>query len=258
MNRVNPKNPTIMALYNYKTANPAFSKDVWKGYASSSNKMTVNGIILKSFFCIFLVASTALFTWKLNEFGYNIDLIMYSGLAATIVLSIFTAFMHKLASFLVPLYALAQGFFIGGITIYAESKFKGMPIQAVGVTISTFLFMLFLYKARIVKVTERFRSVLFVAIALIMTIYAGSWSLHFFNIETPFTILDNSSYLAIAFNILAAGVAAFTLLLDFDFIERKKNHVPRYMEWVATWGLLMTLIWVYVEAFRLMKRIVLH
>ena len=220
--------------------------------------MTVNGIILKSFFCISLVASTALLTWKLSELGYNIDLIMYSGLAATIVLSVFTAFMHKLASLLVPLYALAQGFFIGGITIYAESKFKGMPMQAIGVTISTFLFMLFLYKARIVKVTERFRSVLFVAIAIIMTIYTASWTLHLFNIETPFTILDNSSYLAIAFNILAAGVAAFTLLLDFDFIERKKNHVPRYMEWVATWGLLMTLIWVYIEAFRLMKKIVLN
>lgn len=247
-----------MALYNYKTANPAFSKDVWKGYASSSNKMTVNGIIIKSFFCISLVAFTALLTWKLYKFGFSIDYIMYGGLAATIVLSVLIALMHRLASILVPLYALAQGFFIGGITIYAESKFKGMPMQAIGVTLSTFMFMLFLYKARIVKVTDRFRSVLFVAITIIMTIYAVSWSLHLFNIATPFTILDSSSYLAIAFNVLAAGVAAFTLLLDFDFIERKKNHVPRYMEWVATWGLLMTLIWVYIEAFRLMKRFVFH
>lgn len=247
-----------MALYNYKTTNPAFSKDVWKGYASTSNKMTVNGILIKSFFCIFLVAFTAFLTRKLHFMGYNIDLIMYGGLTATFIFSILTAFMHRLAPVLVPLYALAQGFLLGAITIYAENKFKSIPFQAIGVTMSTFFLMLFLYKARIVKVTERFRTVLFVSIALIMTIYAISWTLLFIDIKTPFTILDNSSYLAIAFNILAAGVAAFALLLDFDFIERKKNHVPRYMEWVATWGLLVTLVWVYVEAIRLVKRMVFN
>lgn len=89
-------------------------------------------------------------------------------------------------------------------------------------------------KKRIIKVTERFKSVLFVAIVIIITIYAAGWSLHLFDIETPFTIVDNSFYLAIVFNILAAGAATFTLLLDFDFIERKKNCVPRYMKWVAT------------------------
>ncbi|MCF6280172.1 MAG: Bax inhibitor-1/YccA family protein [Flavobacteriaceae bacterium] len=247
-----------MALYTYKTSNPAFSRDVWKGYASTSNKMTVSGIILKSFFCILLVAFTAWFTWILQQKGYNINTIIYSGLIGTIFFSLLTAFIHRLASVLVPLYALSLGFFLGGISIYAESRFKGMPLQAVGVTISTFFIMLFLYKSKIVKVTGRFRSVLVVAISIIMTIYALSWALHFFNIKTPFTILDNSSYLAIAFNTIAAGVAAFTLLLDFDFIERKKNHVPKYMEWVATWGLLVTLVWVYVEALRIMKKIALN
>ncbi|MDT0553532.1 Bax inhibitor-1/YccA family protein [Urechidicola vernalis] len=247
-----------MALYNYKTANPAFSKDVWKGYASTSNKMTVNGIILKSLFCIFLLLTSAIFTWKMQEFGFNINILMYGGLVAALFFSLLTAFIHRLAPILVPLYALAQGLFIGGVTIYAESKFSGIAMQAIGVTISTFFLMLFLYKSRIVKVTQRFKSVIFVSIAIIMTIYACSWTLHFFNIETPFAILDSSSYLAIAFNALAAGVAAFTLLLDFDFIERKKNHVPRYMEWVATWGLLVTLVWVYVEAIRLMKKMVIN
>ncbi len=99
---------------------------------------------------------------------------MYGGLAATLIFSLLTAFTHRLAPVLVPLYALTQGFFLGGITIYAESKFKGMPMQAIGVTISTFFLMLFLYRARIVKVTERFRSVFFVSLALIMSIYAIS------------------------------------------------------------------------------------
>jgi uncharacterized YccA/Bax inhibitor family protein len=256
--QVNPTIPTKMDLYTYKTSNPAFSRDVWKGYASTSNKMTVNGIIIKSFFCILLVISTAWFTWTLQNTNFNINTIMYGGLIGTVFFSLLTAFIHRLAPILVPLYALSLGFFLGGISIYAESKFKGMPIQAIGVTISTFFIMLFLYKSKIVKVTERFRSVLVVAIGIIMTIYAISWALLYFNIETPFTILDNSSYLAIAFNIIASGVAAFTLLLDFDFIERKKNHVPRYMEWVATWGLLVTLVWVYFEALRIMKKIALN
>ena len=254
-----PHNPHIMALYTYKTSNPAFSKDVWKGYASTSNKMTVNGIILKSFFCLFLVASTAWFTWILQAKGYNVNTIMYFGLIGSIFFSLLTAFIHRLASILVPLYALSLGLFLGGISIYAESKFKGMPMQAIGVTITTFFVMLFLYKSKIVKVTERFRSVLVVAISIIMTIYALSWILNTFDINAPFTTLEStSSYLTIAFNTIAAGVAAFTLLLDFDFIERKKNHVPKYMEWVATWGLLVTLVWVYVEALRIMKKIAIN
>ncbi len=248
-----------MALYSYKTSNPAFSRDVWKGYSSSSNKMTVNGIILKSFFCLFLVAITAWFTQTLQIKGYNLNSIMYLGLVGSIFFSLLTAFIHRLAAILVPLYSLSLGLFLGSISIYTESKFQGMPIQAIGVTITTFFAMLFLYKSKIVKVTERFRSVLIVAIAIIMTIYAISWLLNTFNIELPFSSIDsNSSYLSIAFNTLAAGVAAFTLLLDFDFIERKKNHVPRYMEWVATWGLLVTLVWVYVEALRIMKKIAIN
>lgn len=258
MNRVNPQTPTIMALYNYKTTNPAFSKDVWKGYASTSNKMTVNGILLKSFFCILLVSSSTFFTWNAYNQGFNIDLFMYGGLIATFVFSLLTAFIHRLAAVLVPLYSLALGFFLGGVTVYAEAKFNGMPIQAIGVTLSTFLLILFLYKARLVQVSQRFKSVLVVAIAIILTIYAVSWSLHLFNIETPFALLDSTSYLSIGFNIIAAGVVAFTLLLDFDFIERKKNHVPKYMEWVATWGLLITIVWVYIEAIRLVKRMVLN
>jgi len=247
-----------MALYSYKTSNPAFSKDVWKGYTSTSNKMTINGVLLKSLFCIFLVSLTTIFIWEIKDIGYSINIFMYGGLIAALFFSLITAFIHRFAVILVPLYALALGLFLGGITSFAHNKFNGIPIQAIGVTMSTFLLMLFLYKAKIVKVSGRFRSVLIVAIALIITIYALSWVLQLFNIKTPFTILGSSSYLAIAFNIIAAGIAAFTLLLDFDFIERKKNHVPKYMEWVATWGLLITLVWVYIEAFRLMKRMVIN
>ena len=140
-----------MALYTYKTSNPAFSKDVWKGYTSSSKKMTVNGIILKSFFCLLLVASTAWFTWVLYSRGYNLNTIMYTGLIGSLFFSLLTAFLHRLAAVLVPLYALSLGLFLGGVSIYAESKFKGMPMQAIGVTITTFFVMLFLYKLKIIK-----------------------------------------------------------------------------------------------------------
>jgi uncharacterized YccA/Bax inhibitor family protein len=221
--------------------------------------MTVNGIILKSFFCLLLVASTAWFAWTLQSKGFNLNTIMYLGLFGSIFFSLLIAFLHRLAPVLVPLYSLSLGLFLGGVSIYAESKFKVIPMQAIGVTITTFFVMLFLYKSKIVKVTERFRSVLIVAISIIMTIYAISWSLNTFDIQLPFTALEStSSYLTIAFNTIAAGVAAFTLLLDFDFIERKKNHVPKYMEWVATWGLLVTLVWVYVEALRIMKKIAMN
>ncbi|MCK5815648.1 MAG: Bax inhibitor-1/YccA family protein [Flavobacteriaceae bacterium] len=247
-----------MASYNYKTTNPAFSRGVWRGYSSTSNKMTVNGILLKALFCIILVALSTFLTWSAIDQGFNIHLLMYSGLIATLIFSLLTVLFHKLAPVFVPLYALALGFFLGSITVFAKSKFNEIPTQTIEITISTFLLMLFLYKARLVQVSQRIKSALVVAVAIIITIYATSWTLQFINIETPFIILDNTSYLSIAFNIIAAGVVVFTLLLDFDFIERKKNHAPKYMEWVATWGLLITIVWVYIEAIILIKRMVLN
>lgn len=245
-----------MSLFNHRTSNPAFSNGFWKGYISYDNKMTLNGIILKTLFCLILVGTTTWYVWDLVHQGINVKWHTTLGLLAAIILSVLTSYKHKWAKFTAPLYSLAKGFFLGGFSAYAELKFEGMPMRAVGVTILTFFVMLFLYKLRVIKVTKQFRGVIISATVTIMVIYIISWILSFFGISA--TLIYGTSWFAIGFNIIAACVASLALLLDFDFIERKINHAPKYMEWVATWGLLVTLIWLYVEVLRLMKKLAIR
>lgn len=245
-----------MAFSNYNTSNPVFSRYIWKYDRTSKSKMTLNGIFLKSLFSIALVGLTTWYVWNLVNKGQDVQYYTYGGLAAAVVFSIITSYKKKWAPVTTPLYALSKGLFLGGISAYAEARFEGMPMRAVSVTILTFFIMLLLYKARIVLVTKRFRSVLITSIITIMSIYIISWILNFFGIATPY--IWGTSYFAIGFNIIAAIVASFSLMLDFDFIDRKLYKAPKYYEWVATWGLLVTLIWLYVEVLRLMKKLAIR
>ncbi len=128
---------------------------------------------------------------------------------------------------------------------------SNLPYQAVGVTIITFLTMLLLYQTRIIVLTKRLRTVIVTAAASIFVIYIVSWILGFFGIKS---FLWGTSWIAIVFNVIAAIVASFTLLLDFSFIENHKNRAPKYKEWLATWGLLVSLVWLYVEILRFMQK----
>ena len=239
----------------YRTSNPAFSNYVWKSSRSDS-KMTLNGIFFKSLFSIFLVGLTTWYVWGLVEKGVDVKWYISGGLLAAIFFSLLTSFKRRWAPITTPLYALSKGFFLGGISAYAESRFPGMPMKAVSITILTFFVMLILYKARIVIVTRQFRSVVISAAITIMFIYIINWILSIFGLNLPF--IWGTSWFAIGFNIVAAIVASFSLLLDFDFIDRKLYKAPKYYEWVATWGLLVTLIWLYVEVLRLMKKLAIR
>ena len=245
-----------MSILNHKTSNPAFNNSLWKGHTSSSKKMTLSGIVFKTFFCLILVAISTWYVWNLVHQGINVKWYTSLGLLAAIILSILTSYKHKWAKITAPLYSFAKGFFLGGFSAYAELRFEGMPMRAVGVTIITFFVMLLLYQFRIIKVTKQFRSVIISATITIMVVYLISWILSFFGISASF--IYGTSWFAIGFNIIAASVASLALLLDFSFIERKINHAPKYMEWVATWGLLVTLIWLYIEVLRLMKKLAIR
>jgi len=157
---------------------------------------------------------------------------------------------------LVPVYAISKGLFLGGVSSWAHARFPDLPYQAVGATIVTFFVMLLLYQTRLIVVTRQLRSVIITATVSIMVIYLISWILSFFGIRLTF--IWGTSWIAIGFNVIAAIVASFSLLLDFDYIERYKNRAPKYKEWLATWGLLVTLIWLYFEILRLMKKLAIR
>lgn len=217
--------------------------------------MTVTGIFLKSIISILVIAGITAYLWKLNEAGMSLRWFRLGGMLGAIVISIIISVRQKWAHVLVPLYVIAKGLFLGGFSAYAHQNFPELPYQAIGVTIVTFFVMLMLYQLRIIVVTKKLRSVIITATVSIILTYLISWILSFFGIK-PY--IWGTSWFAIGFNIVAAIVASFALLLDFDYIERYKNKAPKHKEWLATWGLLATLIWLYVEVLRLMQKLAIR
>lgn len=235
-----------------KTSNPAFTDYFWDDGQSASKKMSVSGIIIKTFACLFIIASITVLIWYYFSNGNTIKWFVTGGILGSIIISIVISVRKNWAPFLVPLYAIAKGCFIGGITSFAKAKFPDLPYQAIGVTVITFFVMLLLYQTRIIVVTKKLRSIIIVACSTIFLTYIISWILSFFGIRS---FLWGTSWLAIVFNIVAAIFASLSLLLDFDYIERHKNKAPKAKEWLATWGLLVTIVWLYVEILRLMRKL---
>ena len=244
-----------MSLRNFKTSNPVFNGYFWDDGRSSSKTMSVAGIFFKSMLSILVIAAITAYLWKLNEEGMPMRWFTLGGMLGSVVISIIISVRKHWAHILVPLYVIAKGCFLGGFSSYAHRNFPDLPYQAIGVTIITFFVMLLLYQFRIIVVTKKLRSVIITATVSIMVVYIISWVLNFFGIKS---YIWGTSWFAIAFNVLAAIVASFALLLDFDYIERYKNRAPKYKEWLATWGLLATLIWLYVEVLRLMQKLAIR
>ena len=244
-----------MKLSNYKTSNPAFTGFFWDGDSDSSKKMSLNGILMKSLGCILLIAIITTYVWKLYSDGVDVKWFTLGGMLGSIVISIVISIKHHWAHFLVPLYSIAKGCFLGGFSAYVRARFPEMPFQAIGVTIITFFTMLVLYQTKIIVITKKLRSVIIVSVTSIMVVYLISFILSLFGIRS---FIWGTSWVAIVFNIIAVIVASFTLLLDFDYIERNKNKAPKYKEWLATWGLLVSLVWLYTEILRLMRKLAIR
>ena len=244
-----------MGLFNYKTSNPAFTNYFWEDNSRSTLKMTVRGILIKSLVSILVIAFITAYIWKLHGEGINVRWFTLGGMLASIIISIIISIQQHWAHILVPLYAISKGCFLGGFSAYIQAKFPNLPYQAIGVTMITFFMVLILYQTRIIVLTKKLRSVIVTAAASIFLLYIISWILSFFGIKT---FIWGISWVAIVFNAVAAIVAAFTFLLDFDFIEHHKNKAPKHKEWLATWGLLVSLVWLYTEILRLMRKLAIR
>lgn len=163
-------------------------------------------------------------------------------------------FRPQWAKVLGPIYALAQGFFLGAISHVFETAYNGIVVQAAGATIAVTGVMLVLYRTRIIKVTERFRRIIIGATLGIMVFYGISLLINLFGGSVGF--LTDASPLSIGFSFLVAGIAAFNLALDFDFIERgTQQGLPKMFEWYAAFGLLVTVVWLYLEILRLLAKL---
>lgn len=234
-----------------KSSNPIFKNSFWADSITSDSKMSINGIIIKTLAGLLIISVITVWIWNLQEQGYYMRWFTIGGMLTAAVVSLIISFKKEWVAILLPVYVVAKGCFLGGFSAYAHQNFPELPYQAIGVTIVTFIIMLLLYRFKVVTVTKKFRSVIISAAATIFAVYMLSFILGLIGIKT---YLWGNSWYAIAFNIIAAVVATLTLLLDFDFIERHKNKANKQYEWLAVWGLLATLIWLYIEILRLMQR----
>ncbi|MEM6686912.1 MAG: Bax inhibitor-1/YccA family protein [Bacteroidota bacterium] len=244
-----------MSLFGLKTSNPAFTNYFWgdSRKQKTTQKMSLGGVIAKSVLCLLLVTLAAAFVWKLFFDGVNIQWYTSGGIIVSLVCSLLISFKREWTMPLTLIYAIAKGLFIGGFSAYIHSKYPNLPFQAVIVTLVTFLVMLFLYLAKVIKVTKKFKSVVITVTTTIFVIYIVAFILNFFGIQ--FSFLWSNAWYAIAFNVVVAIFAALSLLLDFDFIDRYIGKAAKHYEWSATWGLLITIIWLYVEVLRLLQKL---
>ncbi|GAA4804876.1 Bax inhibitor-1/YccA family protein [Litoribaculum gwangyangense] len=233
-----------------RTSNPAFTNYFFGGDKTSPKTMSTTGIFFKSIFSIAIIIIISIGIWKLYTTGFDIKWFGIGGMITAITISILISVRQHWAHILVPLYAIAKGFFLGSMSVFAHAHYPNLPYQAIGLTVITFLVVLLLYQTRIIVVTKKLRSIIITVAASIFVIYIISWILGFFGVKF---FIWGTTWPAIIFNIVAAIFAALSLLLDFDYIERHKNKSPKYKEWLATWGLLVTLVWLYAEILRLMR-----
>ena len=153
-----------------------------------------------------------------------------------------------------PEVPLVEGVFVGAVSLMYASLFDGIIFHAVSLTIGVLFLMLFLYKAKIIEVTQRLRSVIMMATGAIMLTYLVSFVLSFFNIQVP--MIHSTGWLGIGFSLVVVVIASLNLLLDFDFFEKgEQAGLPKYMEWFAGMGLMITLVWLYLEILRLLSKI---
>jgi uncharacterized YccA/Bax inhibitor family protein len=212
--------------------------------------MTVSGTINKSFLMLILLVASASITWTMT----NPIVFAIGGAIVGFILVLIATFRPQSSAFLAPGYAIFEGLFIGGISAIFELMYPGIVIQAVSCTFVTFMVCFGLYKYGVVKVNDKFRSVVIAATLAIGTYYLISWLLAMFAGFQP--VHYGNSMASVGISAIVIVVAALNLFLDFDQIEKGvQNKLPKYMEWYGAMGLMITLVWLYIEFLRLLSKL---
>ncbi len=240
--------------------NPAFNEDLLRHFDHAGIRyttMTVGGTAIKTFVLLGLLMVSAV--WSYEESGrgeLGMGLLIGSAIGGSL-LGLLTIFKPTLAGWTSPVYSVLEGIFLGAISQVADTRFigqGGIAIQAVALTGATTFVMLFLYTTRIIRVTQRLTTMIVSATGAVALVYLVSMLARLFGYNIPF--IHGSGMIGIGFSVVVVGLAAFSLLLDFDFIERGTSAgLPKSMEWYGAFGLMVTLVWLYLEVLRLLMKI---
>ena len=237
--------------------NPVFSQNIAeREKVLDSEPMTVNGAINKTFILFALLLAASLVVWDLFFKGFTDKAMMLgmAGFVISIISFIVIIFNRKAIAVAAPVYAASEGLLLGGISAMFEHSYPGIAIQAVTATLAALFSMLVLYRLGIIKCTDKFRSVLFISTLSVAGIYLVNLIGSFFGLQIP--QIFTSSNIGIAFSVLVVGIASLNLIIDFDFIERgAQSMLGKSYEWYGAFGLMVTLVWLYIEMLRLLSKL---
>jgi uncharacterized YccA/Bax inhibitor family protein len=242
-----------------KSGNPGLNDNTFIGQprpALASERMTLQGTINKSFLLLVVLLAAALWPWSQYMATGDATTVSSSvtiGALGGLVLALIISFKPTTAPFLAVPYAALEGLAVGGLSALLERRFPGIAIQAVSLTFGVLLVLLIAYSMRLIRVTARMRAIVIGATGAIALFYLVTMVLGLFHVNVPF--VNDSSPLSILVSLAICAVAAFNLVLDFDLIESGvAQGAPRYMEWYSGFGLLVTLVWLYMEILRLLSK----
>lgn len=249
----------------FKSGNPTLSQKIFEkshnAEAELNGTMTVRGAINKFGFLMLMVIGGAAYTWQLYYSGNPslMQTLLIVGAIGGLITAIAISFKPNWAPFLAPLYGILQGFFVGAISAVINDmmadSYPNIVMQAIGLTFGVAISMFLLYNFGVIKPTEKFKSIIFSATLGIAVFYGITILLRLFGVEMSFMNFGDNSLLGIGISLFVVAIAALNLILDFDMIEQgAERGAPKFMEWYGAFGLLVTIVWLYIEILKLLSR----
>ncbi|MFC1835688.1 Bax inhibitor-1/YccA family protein [Thermodesulfobacteriota bacterium] len=243
-----------------RSGNPTLNDKTFRAYSlpdRRENLMTVWGTVNKTAMLLALVFGASGWTWYLFVQSQDVGSIapwMIVGLLGGLIFALITIFKMEWAPYTAPVYAILEGLFLGGISAVVETQYPGIVMQAVGLTFGTLAALLIAYSSRLIKVTHNLRLGIVAATGGITLVYIVSIIMRLFGVDIPY--IHGNGIVGIGFSLFVVVIAALNLVLDFDFIENgARKRASAYMEWYGAFGLIVTLVWLYLEILRLLTKI---
>ena len=248
-----------------KTSNPALGENTFRDLSSSqyggvtdlAGRMTLSGTVNKTGVLLLCAIATAWWTWHLflrSRDKADVAPLVLGGLIGGFICAMVTVFKKEWSPVTAPVYSLLEGLVLGGLSAVLDLRYPGIAIQAVSLTFGTLFVLLMAYRSGLIKVTQKFRLGIIAATGGIMVFYLLELVLGFFGIQ--FTSINGSGPIGIGFSLIVVAIAALNLVLDFDFIEQGVQYgAPKYMEWYGAFGIMVTLVWLYLEILRLLSKL---
>ena len=239
-----------------RTSNPTLNENTFTGsLAIGEQRMTIQGTVNKTAALLVIVMFAAIYTWqKFTANPAGAWPLVMGGAIGGFIVALVTTFKKEWSAITAPIYALCEGLLIGGVSAMYEAKFQGIVLQAGMLTFGTLFALLAAYRTGWIRATENFKLGVVAATGGIAIMYLVSWVLSMFNVNMSF--MQGGGLLSIGISAFVVVIAALNLVLDFDFIEQgAEAGAPKYLEWYAAFGLLVTLVWLYLEILRLLAKL---